>query len=776
MKILIFNWRDIKNPKAGGAEVFIHEIAKRLILFGNEISLFTSAFPGCLEKETVDGIKIIRAGNKYTVYYQARKYYNKYFKGYYDIVIDEINTIPFFTPKFVKNGEKIFVLIHQLARELWFYETNFPVNFIGRYFWEDRWLSLYKNIPTITVSESTKKDLEIFGFKKVFIIPEGINFEPLSELPEKEKDPTLIFVGRLKKTKNPQDAVHAYKNVKKEIPNAKLWVIGDGYLRKSLEAKADTDMKIWGQVTFDKRNELMRRAHVLIVPGIREGWGLVVTEANAMGTPAVGYNVQGLRDSIKDNVTGLLSQIKTPKSLSTQTIRLLKDKQLYMKLSENALQWSRSFSWEKAAVEFLNVIQKCIKEDSRETQNNLGEGRVLVLAEVTMPPLSRANLRVVKLVEALSKANYPVTMLTPSFTPFSRRSYYQNGFHLNQFGGFCKYMYSNARGIVRLWHLIGTVLSLIYIRVRFNRISVIHAWNPLAGLAATVAGKILRVPVYIDFTDFYSDIAKADSPLIVSLLKHVERWILLSATKIFVVSRQMREELKKWRIDPKKIYIVPDGADSNMFHPSISGQKIRGKYGIENKPLIVYHGDIKEADGVDLLYYAFVKIRERIPDVRLMIIGGGGKYFRDIVRLGKELGIHSDIIYTNWICHEEVPAHLAAADVGAMPMRATLNHNCYVSFKLFEYWGVGKPVVVSRLKAISEIVVDGHNGLMHDPGDIEGMIKAYCELLTSPEKARKLGQNGRHLIDTFFKWENLMSMEVQAYQMRSSLEQENVTA
>ncbi|MGQ9513825.1 MAG: glycosyltransferase family 4 protein, partial [Thermoproteota archaeon] len=113
----------------GGAEVFTREVCKRWVEWGHEVTLFTSEFDGCRREEVVDGVRVVRAGGRYSVYWKAKRYYKKYFsKDGYDIVIDEINTRPFLTPKFVNNGEKIVSLIHQLAREYWFYETPFPIS------------------------------------------------------------------------------------------------------------------------------------------------------------------------------------------------------------------------------------------------------------------------------------------------------------------------------------------------------------------------------------------------------------------------------------------------------------------------------------------------------------------------------------------------------------------------------------------------------------------------------------------------------------------------
>ena len=358
MKILIFNWRDVKSPAAGGAEVVTHEIAKRLVSQGHKISLFTAAFKAGKKNETIDGVEIIRSGSRYTVYLKAPQYYKKH-SGEFDVVIDEINTKPFMTPKFVKDGTPIIALIHQLAREFWFYETPFPINRIGYHILEDRWLKNYTDIPTITVSQSTKNDLLDLGFKDVTIIPEGINFKPLPGIPEKETEPTLIFVGRMGHAKRPDHAMEAFINIKQRIPDAKLWMVGDGAMRKKLEDNKPDGVTFFGYVDGEKKRDLMSRAHAILVPGVREGWGLIVTEANAMGTPAIGYNIHGLRDSIRDGETGLLCD-GNPEAMADTAVGLLKDETLRVKLSGNGLAWAGEFDWDRSAVETLRILEEVV--------------------------------------------------------------------------------------------------------------------------------------------------------------------------------------------------------------------------------------------------------------------------------------------------------------------------------------------------------------------------------------------------------------------------------
>ncbi len=343
----------------GGAEVFTHEVAKRWVKAGHEVTLFTSEFPGCRRKEVLDGIRIVRAGGRFGVYWNAKRLYRRFFsKKGHDVVIDEINTRPFFAPKFVKNGEKVVALIHQLAREYWFYETPFPVSYIGYHFLEDRWLRNYVDVPTVTVSESTKRDLLDLGFKKVFVVPEGLDFKPLKRVPEKEKHPVVVYVGRLKRAKRPDHAVKAFRIVKEKVPAAELWVLGDGPFRRNLEGMAGEGVRFFGDLSDVERRDWVGRSWVLVNPSLREGWGLNVVEANGFGVPCVAYDVAGLRDSVKNGETGLLAEAGNVEDLAEKVVTVLNDDTLRKEFSQNALEYSGKFDWDWSAKEFMKVLEQ----------------------------------------------------------------------------------------------------------------------------------------------------------------------------------------------------------------------------------------------------------------------------------------------------------------------------------------------------------------------------------------------------------------------------------
>lgn len=354
MRILWLNWRDIKHPEAGGAEVLTHEVMRRLAQRGYQMTLFCPQVTGRPNEENIDGINIVRNGGKYTTYSRGRSYFKRN-RDKYDFIIDEVNPRPFLNPK-ILDGKPAIVLFHQFIREEWFYEMPFPLSHFFKIY-ENRWVLPYRQTLTLTVSLSSRNDLEQIGFKNVKVIPMGISREPLSHVGEKEPYPTVTFIGRLKRHKLPDHAIRAFRNIKKDIPSAKMWVIGNGTMLNELRRRAGKDITFFGHVENELKYDLLSKAHLVLIPSIREGWGLIVTESNAMGTPVVAYDVNGLRDSVADGTNGILDREKTPESLARCAINILSDTEKLRKLSLSALDYSRQFSWEKTADYFRTQIE-----------------------------------------------------------------------------------------------------------------------------------------------------------------------------------------------------------------------------------------------------------------------------------------------------------------------------------------------------------------------------------------------------------------------------------
>jgi glycosyltransferase involved in cell wall biosynthesis len=362
MKILWLTWKDKANPQAGGAEVVNEELAKRLVQDGHEVLFVVAGFPRSVSREKRDGFEIVRLGNRWSVYWHAYRYYKKNLQTWPDLVIDEVNTMPFFAKFYVKQRNILF--FHMLCREIWFYEMPFPFSLIG-YLLEPLYLRMLSNKRAITVSNSSKLDLQRFCFKEVYIISEGIEIVPISDLNaiQKFSEPTILSFGSVRAMKRTDQVVRAFEIAKKEIPALEL-VIAGGFsgsygekVRELINKSAYKDsIKTLGKVSGEQKIELMQKAHLIAVTSVKEGWGLIVTEANSQGAPAVTYNVDGLRDAVKDKETGLLAEKNTPQGLADKLIQLLGNKDLYEKLRKNAWEWSKDINFEKSYKQFLEII------------------------------------------------------------------------------------------------------------------------------------------------------------------------------------------------------------------------------------------------------------------------------------------------------------------------------------------------------------------------------------------------------------------------------------
>jgi glycosyltransferase involved in cell wall biosynthesis len=262
------------------------------------VTLFASAVAGRSARETVAGVEIVRRGSRIGVYRAARRFWAEQVSNSYDVVIDEINTRPFLTPRWIR-GTPVVALIHQLAREIWSYELPFPLSTLGRYVLEPWWLRAYRHVPALTVSASSAESLSRYhGWRDVTVIPEGSTPHPVPPV-AKEFAPTVVFLGRLVAMKRPGDAIEAFSILRHEAPAAQLWIIGEGPLLAKLRQDPPGGVTFLGRVDRAELVERLARAHVLVATSVREGWGLNVSEAAACGTPSIGYRVPGLVDSVE---------------------------------------------------------------------------------------------------------------------------------------------------------------------------------------------------------------------------------------------------------------------------------------------------------------------------------------------------------------------------------------------------------------------------------------------------------------------------------------------
>ncbi|MDP6893330.1 MAG: glycosyltransferase family 4 protein [Verrucomicrobiota bacterium] len=356
---LMLNWRDPENPLAGGAERVTLKHMVELIRRGHKVVWFSNAFEGAEPETEIDGIKIVRGGRPGTSIFHAFFYNRKY--GPFDLVIDQHHGIPWLAQWWSRT--RCVAYIHEVLGPIWESFYRWPTSSIGQ-IQEKLIHQFYCDVPFWTVSESTRVQLMQEGVVDVHVWPNGTDTEPLSELPVKPlvEPLRLVVLSRLAPNKRVSDAIRVLALLNNSGCSAELTVVGSGWERDLLDRLAgslgQTDMvKFKEHLDDEDKNIELQNAHLLLHTSVREGWGLNVIEANAMGTPAVVYPVGGLVDSTVHGVTGLVCGEETPDSLAAEVMNLAVDPGKYHMLRQNA--WSRSheFRWEKVLPRTCNWLE-----------------------------------------------------------------------------------------------------------------------------------------------------------------------------------------------------------------------------------------------------------------------------------------------------------------------------------------------------------------------------------------------------------------------------------
>jgi glycosyltransferase involved in cell wall biosynthesis len=362
VRVLWFNHRDPLHPQAGGAEVRIHEIGKRLVQNGCKVKLVCEKWNGAERIDFLDGIEIVRIAGKYGVHLSVPFLLNA--PKEYDIVIDDIaHAVPWFSPIFT--SKPVIGQIHHVHQEVLKCELN-PLLARFAALAESSLRYFYKTL--VVVSESTKRDLVIrFGIpqERIRVVPNGIAAEFYRPL-AKSSEPALLWVGRVKKYKRVDHVLLAFQRIKKELPECKLFVVGDGdeleALCKLSRRLGLSDVIFTGRVSENEKLKLMASSWAIVSASLIEGWGMTITEGAACGTPAVAYDVAGLKDSVRDSETGLLAEAGNVSDLADKLVAVLNDDSLRNDLSRNAINYSREYNWDRSAKEFTVILEQMIDE------------------------------------------------------------------------------------------------------------------------------------------------------------------------------------------------------------------------------------------------------------------------------------------------------------------------------------------------------------------------------------------------------------------------------
>ncbi|MBC7790082.1 MAG: glycosyltransferase family 4 protein [Anaerolineae bacterium] len=375
MRLLLVNWNDRENPHAGGAELHLHQIFGRLASRGHDVTLLCSGWKGCQRRVTLDGINIHRIGTRYTFPFTARRYYSATFAtAGFDVLIEDLNKIPLFTPRW--RGPRVLALVHHLFGVTAFREASLPV--AAAVWLAERPLArAYRGVPFQAVSESTAMDLVTRGVPRqaIRVIFNGIETERFTPDPsQRSATPLFAYLGRLKKYKGVELVLRAFAQL--AHPTASLVIAGSGDYRPRLESISRSldlgdRVRFLGFIPETEKLALLRRAWALVFASPKEGWGLTNLEGAACGTPAVVSDSPGLRESVIGGRTGILVPHGDISAMAAALGKFAASSDMVRVMGAAARTFAERFTWDAAATE----TEEHLLEVVRAEKGNRGTGR-----------------------------------------------------------------------------------------------------------------------------------------------------------------------------------------------------------------------------------------------------------------------------------------------------------------------------------------------------------------------------------------------------------------
>jgi glycosyltransferase involved in cell wall biosynthesis len=283
-----------------------------------------------------------------------------------------------------------------------------------------------------------------------------------------------------------------------------------------------------------------------------------------------------------------------------------------------------------------------------------------------------------------------------------------------------------------------------------RRPALVYERYALFNVAGRLASALYRVPFVLEVNAPLSlEMAKHDGLVFRGLAQRVEDWLCRRATKTVVVTEAMARIFAERGVPMERLLVTPNGVDPDHFHPEVDGSAVRERHSLRDAFVVGFVGWVRPWHGVDTLIDAVARLKDRLGDLRLLIVGDGPA-LPALKEQAEKSSVTDRVIFTGPVVQDEVPAHVAAMDVAVQP-----NVTEYASpIKLFEYLALGKAVVAPRKPNIEEVVTDGQDALLFETGDVEDLARCLAALHDDPALRHRLSSEAIRLVrDRDYSWE-----------------------
>jgi len=306
---------------------------------------------------------------------------------------------------------------------------------------------------------------------------------------------------------------------------------------------------------------------------------------------------------------------------------------------------------------------------------------------------------------------------------------------------------------------------------RTEGFDLIHAHSPaLNGYPAVRAGRLLKRPVVYEIRAFWEDAGmdlgtyKGEQTLKYKAVRRFETRLCHQADAVTTICDGLKKDLWARNVDPKKIFVIPNGVEAERFVPLPRNQELMRKLELEPGKVIGFIGSFYDYEGLDLLLETFSRALKQRGDLKLLLVGGGYQGQDESLKaLSARLGLNGRCIFTGRVPHADVNDYYSVIDLFVYPRRSKRVTELVTPLKPLEAMAMEKIVLGSSVGGIAELIQDGSNGYLFEPDNPDAAASVLLEVLNDPDKLEHTGARARKFIEAERNWTKIIKRYIKVY-------------
>lgn len=297
---------------------------------------------------------------------------------------------------------------------------------------------------------------------------------------------------------------------------------------------------------------------------------------------------------------------------------------------------------------------------------------------------------------------------------------------------------------------------------KLHSIDIIHAHSPvLCGLAGIKVARKLNLPFIYEVRALWEDAAvdqdkTNEHSIRYHLTRYFETKIIRAANANVVICEGLKKEFVSRGISADKLFIVPNGVDSNLFVPQQKDLSLLKQLNLNNEIIIGFIGTFYKFEGIECLLRALPQILRNYPNVKLLLIGGGLEE-PNLKKLVSTFNLKSSVIFTGRIAHNQINKYYSIIDILVYPRISKRITEQVTPIKPLEAMAMEKAILGSNVGGIKELIDDGNTGLLFNAGDINALVEKCSYIIENENLRKNLGLRARQKVISTRNWENIVA-------------------